>query len=137
MSGRTSRPGRVAGNKVFEPAIRKRRLVQHKAEDTTVDSAKIAEAGAWLKQLREGRGLSQPQMVTALGMKHRAAISMIESGKNRLAPVNFEIYAEMLCIEPREFVRQLLSYYSPEVYEILFGDVADQPASSASATDLT
>jgi transcriptional regulator with XRE-family HTH domain len=78
-----------------------------------------AAGGAWLKQLREAKGMSQAELCSALGMKYRYQISHIEIGRSHLAPGYFEAYAESVGMEPREFVKKLLSFYSPLVYALL------------------
>lgn len=121
MSGHTPRPGRVAPEKMFEPTVRKRRL-QRPGRETTVDAKLTAEAGAWLKSLREQRGISQAEMVQILGYKYRSDISLLENGKSYLPPRLLRAYAEAVGLEPRAFVKQLLSYYAPEFYEIVLKD---------------
>lgn len=126
MSGYTSRPGRVAAEKIFGPAPRKKRL-KRSGRTTTDDSRLTAEAGAWLRSLREERGISQVDMAAALGFSHRSAVSLIESGRSYLAPHHLRAYAAALGLEPRAFVKQLLSYYAPVFYEIVLKDESLEP----------
>jgi ribosome-binding protein aMBF1 (putative translation factor) len=131
-SRRSPRPGRVAVEKMFEPSVRKRRLILAPDGAPTREAQLTADAGAWLKRLREERGLTQSDIAAAIGVKNKARISQMENGKQHLQPQNFEQFAVAVGVEPPAFVRRLLSYYSPEVYEILFND----PAAGAGSTTL-
>jgi transcriptional regulator with XRE-family HTH domain len=117
---------------MFEPSVRKRRLILAPDGAPTREAQLTADAGAWLKRLREERGLTQSDIAAAIGVKNKARISQMENGKQHLQPQNFEQFAVAVGVEPPAFVRRLLSYYSPEVYEILFND----PAAGAGSTTL-
>ena len=79
------------------------------------------EAGLWLKELREKRGLSQRQMAEKVGGNYYTFISQLESGRGRIPPDRYLVWAEVLNIGPEVFVRNLLRYYDPVTYSILFG----------------
>lgn len=79
--------------------------------------------GAWLKSLRENQGMSQRDLANTLGLDYYTFISQLENGRGRIPPARYRDWAEALRIEPREFVKTLLSYNEPLTYEILFGDV--------------
>jgi transcriptional regulator with XRE-family HTH domain len=79
------------------------------------------EAGLWLKELREGRGLSQRQMAEKVGVNYYTFISQLESGRGRIPPDRYLVWAEVLGVEPEFFVRNLLRSYDPVTYSILFG----------------
>jgi len=79
------------------------------------------EAGLWLKELREKRGLSQRQMAEKVGGNYYTFISQLESGRGRIPPDRYLVWAEVLAINPEIFVRNLLRYYDPVTYSILFG----------------
>jgi transcriptional regulator with XRE-family HTH domain len=128
---RAPKIGRVGYEQTFKPAVRKRRLVGDPVE-ATQEAQLTAAAGAWLKLLREEKGLTQRDIADALELKHYARISQMESGKLHLQPQNFEQYANAVGIEPAAFVRQLLSYYSPEIYEILFEERTTEERAAAS-----
>jgi len=82
------------------------------------------EAGHWLKELREKRGLSQRQMAEKVGGNYYTFISQLESGRGRIPPDRYLVWAEVLDIDPEIFVRNLLRYYDPVTYSILFGQNA-------------
>ena len=79
------------------------------------------EAGLWLKGLRETTGLSQRQFAARLGLEYYTFISQIEAGRGRIPPDRYEIWAETLGIDAADFVRELMRYYDPNTYRILFG----------------
>ena len=79
------------------------------------------EAGLWLKELREKRGLSQRQMAEKVGGNYYTFISQLESGRGRIPPDRYLVWAEVLGVEPEFFVKNLLRSYDPVTYSILFG----------------
>ena len=79
------------------------------------------EAGLWLKELRERRGLSQRQLAGQLGNDYYTFISQLETGRGRIPPARYRQWAEVLGVEPAEFVKTLMQYYDPVTYGILFG----------------
>ena len=79
------------------------------------------EAGVWLKELRERRGMSQRQLASKLGAEYYTFISQLETGRGRIPPDRYREWAEALGVEPAEFVKTLMQYYDPVTYEILFG----------------
>ena len=79
------------------------------------------EAGLWLKELREKRGLSQRQMAEKVGGNYYTFISQLELGRGRIPPDRYLVWAEVLDVQPELFVRNLLRYYDPVTYSILFG----------------
>jgi transcriptional regulator with XRE-family HTH domain len=79
------------------------------------------EAGLWLRELREARGLSQRKLADRVGAEYYTFISQLESGRGRIPPDRYSLWAEALGVEPRRFVRTLLRYYDPVTHGILFG----------------
>jgi transcriptional regulator with XRE-family HTH domain len=92
------------------------------------------EAGLWLRELREARGLSQRNLADRVGAEYYTFISQLESGRGRIPPDRYLLWAEALGVEPRRFVRTLLRCYDPVTHGILFGrdDAAErrEPASA-------
>jgi transcriptional regulator with XRE-family HTH domain len=78
------------------------------------------QAGAWLKQLRGKAGLSQIELAERLGLKYYTFISQVENGFGRVPTESMEAWATALDIDPAAFARELLSYYDPELYRVLF-----------------
>jgi transcriptional regulator with XRE-family HTH domain len=81
-------------------------------------------AGRWLRELREKRGLSQHELAQRVGAELYSFISQIEHGRGRIPPDRYLVWAATLGVEPREFVRGLMSYYDPLTYNIMFGEVS-------------
>jgi hypothetical protein len=52
-------------------------------------------------------------------------ISQLEVGRGRIPPDRYEIWAEALGMNPSAFVKNLMRYYDPETYRILFGAPAE------------
>jgi transcriptional regulator with XRE-family HTH domain len=79
------------------------------------------QGGKWLKDLREKRGLSQRQMARTLGLQYYTFISQLESGRGRIPPERYQLWAETLGIDLETFVKGVLRYYDPVTFQILFG----------------
>lgn len=80
------------------------------------------EGGRYLKELREAQGLSQRQLAALVGADYYTFISQLETGRGRIPPDRYRAWADALKIEPRAFVRNVMRFYDPMTYEILFGD---------------
>lgn len=81
------------------------------------------KGGAWLRELRENRGLTQRELAARVD-DYYTFISQLENGRTRVPPDRYLDWARALKIEPQEFVRRLMSYYDPVTYGILFGSNA-------------
>jgi transcriptional regulator with XRE-family HTH domain len=79
------------------------------------------QAGTWLKELRGRAGLSQVELAQALGLKYYTFISQVENGFGRVPTDSLEAWARALGVDPPQFTRELLAYYEPELYRLLFG----------------
>jgi transcriptional regulator with XRE-family HTH domain len=71
------------------------------------------EAGHWLRQLREKRGLSQRELADKVGAEIYTLIAQLEQGRGRIPPDRYRLWADALQIEPRVFFRRLNYYYDP------------------------
>jgi transcriptional regulator with XRE-family HTH domain len=80
------------------------------------------QAGVWLKELREKRGLSQRDLAAKVGAEYYTFVSQLENGRGRIPPDRYLAWARALGVDKREFVRVLMSYYDPVTYGILFDD---------------
>lgn len=78
------------------------------------------DAGQWLKRLREGQALSQRDLAEKVGVEYYTFISQVESGRGRIPPDRYRLWAKALGVPAREFVMKLMSYYDPVTYRILF-----------------
>lgn len=82
------------------------------------------EAGKWLKCLRVARNLTQRELAEMVGVEYYTFISQLEVGRGRIPPDRYELWAHALGLEPAEFVKQLMRFYDPETFRILFGQSA-------------
>ena len=89
------------------------------------------QAGRWLRELRENCGLSQRQLAAKVGAEYYTFISQLETGRGRIPPDRYLVWATALEVDPQEFVRTLMSYYDPVTYRILFATRAERPKSSS------
>jgi len=91
---------------------------------STPEEAKEQRAtlGLWLKSLREAKGLSQRDLADLLSLDYYTFISQLENGRGKIPSHRYAEWAEALGQEPRSFVRELLRYYEPLTYQILFED---------------
>jgi transcriptional regulator with XRE-family HTH domain len=78
------------------------------------------DAGRWLKQQRQTAGLSQVQLSQQLGLKYYTFISQVENGFGRVPVSLMEQWARALNLDPTGFARQLVSFYDPQLYSLLF-----------------
>lgn len=88
------------------------------------------EAGQRLRELREKRGLSQRELAEMVGAGNHTFISQLEHGRGRIPPDRYLVWACALGVEPRGFVRELLSYYDPVTYSIIFAVNRLEPVAS-------
>ena len=79
-------------------------------------------AGRWLRDRREGRGLSQRQLAELIGVEYYTFISQLETGRGRIPPDKYRVWAHALGMDPRDFVLALLPFYNPITYSILFAN---------------
>jgi len=88
------------------------------------------QAGRWLRELRENCGLSQRQLAAKVGAEYYTFISQLETGRGRIPPDRYLVWATALEVDPQEFVRTLMAYYDPVTYGILFGTRSEKPKAS-------
>jgi transcriptional regulator with XRE-family HTH domain len=79
------------------------------------------DAGRWLHELREKRGLSQRELAQKVGAEYYTFVSQLEHGRGRIPPDRYLVWARALGVEPREFVLGLMAFYDPVTYQIIFG----------------
>lgn len=100
-------------------------MYTHNQKRSTEEVQELRQrAGRWLKELREKRGLSQRQLAELTDTEYYTFISQLETGRGRIPPDRYRSWAEALGVPARQFVRELLAYYDPVTFDILFGDEA-------------
>jgi transcriptional regulator with XRE-family HTH domain len=90
------------------------------------------EAGQWLRGLREAAGLSQRELARVVAIDYYTFISQIESGRGRVPPAQIAAWAVALGVPVRDFAIELMRFYDPLNYELIFAG----PAEAAPATAL-
>ena len=113
-------------------------MYTHPQRRTATETRELRiEAGAYLRKLREDRGLSQRALADAVGLQFYTFISQIETGRGRLPPDQYLLWAKALDVDPKPFVINLLQYYDPITYDIVFGaNMADQASDVVTDTDV-
>jgi transcriptional regulator with XRE-family HTH domain len=78
------------------------------------------EGGRWLKAMREAAGLSQRELAAKVGADYYTFISQLETGRGRIPPDRYVDWARALGVPDKEFVKQVMQFYDPITYGILF-----------------
>lgn len=118
-------------------------MYSHPQQRASHDMQKLRrEAGKWLKSLRETQKLSQRELAQRVGVDYYTFISQLEVGRGRIPPDRYEAWAAALGLPAADFVKELMRYYDPVTYRLLFGDaptampeptVVAKPAAAAPA----
>ena len=77
--------------------------------------------GRWLRERREQKGLTQRQLADLVGVEYYTFISQLETGRGRIPPDKYRVWAAALGMNPREFLMELLQFYDPISHDILSG----------------
>lgn len=93
---------------------------QRRTSSETIELRK--DGGQWLKSLRETKGLSQRKLADLIGTDYYTFISQLETGRGRIPPDRYRVWSEALGVDQREFVKNVLKFYDPITFEILFGN---------------
>lgn len=78
------------------------------------------DGGLWLRELRIAAGLSQRQLAQKVGADYYTFISQLENGRGRVPPNRYEDWARALNIPADVFVFNLMRFYDPFTFGILF-----------------
>jgi transcriptional regulator with XRE-family HTH domain len=104
-------------------------MYAHAQDLKSVRTQKLRRAaGRWLAELRKCANLSQRDLAQAVGSDFYTFISQIENGKGRIPPDKYHHWARALNIDERAFVKNILRYYDPDTYAILFEDETSSEA---------
>ena len=79
-------------------------------------------AGAWIRDARISAGVSQSQLLAKLDSKNPTLVSYVENGRGRLTPQFYEAWGRAVGIDPKEVARTMIGFYTPFLYEPLFGE---------------
>jgi transcriptional regulator with XRE-family HTH domain len=105
------------------------------------DVVKLRQAaGLYLRGLREAAGLSQRAFAKEVGIEHYTFISQIESGRGRVPPAQMGEWARVLKVAPRVFAVNMMRYYDPVTFELIFTDdlvkqITEEGAGNGSALE--
>lgn len=77
-------------------------------------------AGAYIKSLREQRGLTLADVARLVDAAWPSWVQQVENGKAAVPADKYELWANALGVKPQPFVKTLFRYYDPYTYKILF-----------------
>lgn len=83
------------------------------------------EAGFYVRALRERLGLSQIDLSVRLGLSFNSFVSQVETGRSRIPTASMSEWATALEIDQKEFTKNMLRYYEPSLYEVIYGEAAE------------
>ena len=98
-------------------------MYSHPQHRSSADVKRLRQAaGEWLRSLREKRSLSQRELALRVGLEYYTFVSQLETGRGRIPPDRYRRWAEVLGVDTRSFVRELMKYYDPVTHELLYPD---------------
>lgn len=78
------------------------------------------QGGLIIKTLRTSAGYTQRELAQKVGLEYYTFISQIESGTGRVPPQHYAVWAEALGVDVKKFVRELLKFYDPLTFEVIY-----------------
>jgi len=95
----------------------------HNQRTSEADVQELRRAGGqWLRTRRLDLGLSQRDLALAVGAEYYTFISQLENGRGRIPPDRYGSWAEALGLDRATFVFNIMRFYDPVTFEILFGE---------------
>lgn len=94
---------------------------RQKQPDNSSPAELRKKAGSWLRAVRCELGLSQRELAHRVNMEYYTFISQIEAGRGRVPADRLRDWAEALEIDPREFAINLMRYYDPYSFDMIYG----------------
>ncbi len=79
------------------------------------------KAGRWLKERRCELGLSQRELAHLVNVEYYTFISQIEAGRGRVPAERLKDWAIALEMDEKKFAINLMKYYDPFTFELIFG----------------
>ena len=95
--------------------------VNQKVREISSTSELRKKAGTWLRTRRCELGLSQRELAHRVNMDYYTFISQIEAGRGRVPADRLRDWSEALEMEPKKFAINLMRYYDPHTFEMVFG----------------
>ena len=95
--------------------------VNQKVREVSSTSELRKKAGTWLRTRRCELGLSQRELAQRVNMDYYTFISQIEAGRGRVPADRLRDWSEALEMEPKKFAINLMRYYDPHTFEMVFG----------------
>lgn len=93
----------------------------HPQQGSAAEAAALRKkAGEHLKNLRMAVEKTQRDVANDCGFEYYTMISQIEAGRTRVPPQQLVAYAKSLKVSPKKLVKDLMQWYDPVTFEILF-----------------
>ncbi|MGF1501133.1 MAG: helix-turn-helix domain-containing protein [Paracoccaceae bacterium] len=94
----------------------------HNQKTSEIDVQALRRAGGqWLKERRLAQELSQRELAARVGAEYYTFISQLENGRGRIPPDRYALWAEALGMPVWTLVYNIMRFYDPVTFEILFG----------------
>lgn len=94
-------------------------FANHPAPNSNAKALRKA-AGAYLRELRQDRRLTQRELAERVGLDYYTFVSQIEGGSARVPFADLPKWAAALGVEKHELARALLRLYDPSLHSALF-----------------
>lgn len=82
--------------------------------------------GLWLRDQRLRSKLSQRELAEKVGAEYYTFISQLENGRGRIPPDRYKDWAKALNVSSDVFVFNLMRFYDPTTFCILFGEEGER-----------
>jgi|TARA_B110000908_G_scaffold20714_1_gene23214 transcriptional regulator with XRE-family HTH domain len=102
-------------------------MATHSKATDAASKANRKRGGLMIKSLRNQMGYTQRELASKCELDYYTFISQIEAGVGKIPPSKLRIFAESLGVNPALFAREILKYYDPVMFEILFDSSPDEP----------
>ena len=102
-------------------------MATHSKATDAASKANRKRGGLMIKSLRNQMGYTQRELASKCELDYYTFISQIEAGVGKIPPSKLRIFAESLGVNPALFAREILKYYDPVMFEILFDTSPDEP----------
>ena len=98
-------------------------------QKATDEKSKVTrkQGGLVVKTLRSINKLTQRALAEKAGLEYYTFISQIESGVGKIPPQKLKAFADALGCNPKKFTRELMKFYDPDTFEVLFETSREEP----------